>query len=133
MSHYTRTVVSRLFFYLKTVKVAFFLELFESDIDLKKTNIEVIEEVAQTRSLVNWLRKRQAAFIGHIMTMDTLKHFTSTGKLEGRQVETWGNSENNMIDSLNLPVLMNTEKTMAVTFATTDRGVLKDAVVNAVR
>ena len=32
----------------------------------KKTNIEVIEEAGQTRSLVNGIKTQRAVFIGHL-------------------------------------------------------------------
>ena len=50
----------------------------------KKTNIQVVEEAAQTRSLVNRLSRQQVVLISHMMKRQGLEHLVITGKLEGK-------------------------------------------------
>ena len=50
----------------------------------KKKNIKVMEEVGQTKSSFNRIRKRQADFIGHIVRGEVLEHLMITGEVGRR-------------------------------------------------
>ena len=58
----------------------------------EKTNEMVLKEAETNRSLVQKIRKQQAAFFHHVMRREILEHFLTTGKLhrkrsKGRQRE----------------------------------------------
>ena len=60
--------------------------------NFRKTNIEIMKEKGQTWSSINRMRRQQAAFIGHVMTMEGLEHLITTGKQEGKGAK--GDREN---------------------------------------
>ena len=93
----------------------------------KRPNVEVMEEVGLTRSLVNRIRKQQATFVGHILRRKGLEYLVITGKMEGRGGR--GRQREQMIDSL--AAWMDIDKTASAISAAKDRAVWKDMIANA--
>ena len=67
---------------IKAVEMCFWRMLLKISWAETKTDIE---EAAQSRSLVNKIPKRWAAFIGNIMRSEDLEHLATKGKLERRR------------------------------------------------
>ena len=53
----------------------------------KRTNLEILNwfSAGSTRKLISNVKRRQAAFLGHVMRKGKLEHLLTTGKIEGKR------------------------------------------------
>ena len=51
----------------------------------KRTNLEILNTARSTRKLISNVKRRQAAFLDHVMRKGKLEHLLTTGKIEGKR------------------------------------------------
>ena len=65
----------------------------------KKTDQYVLEELGTKRTILQVIRKRQMAFLGHINRNKGLEHLALTGKIEGKKSR--GRQRLNYLNNIN--------------------------------
>ena len=85
----------------------------------KRTNVSILEETNQERSLINTIRKRQLKFLGHICRRKGLEFLSLTGKIEGTRSR--GRQRITFLDSLSSFVTGNNKDNIALLRMTEDR------------
>ena len=81
----TWTIIEPIQKKVEAVEMWFWRRMLKIPWTAKRTNVEVMDEAGLTRSLVNRIRKQQAAFVRHILRRKGLEHLVITGKMEGRR------------------------------------------------
>ncbi|BFY98674.1 hypothetical protein BsWGS_01714 [Bradybaena similaris] len=71
--------------YLEAVEMWFYRRMMRIPWTDKRRNEDVLRETNSRRELVTRIRRRQAAFFGHVMRRGGLEYAVSTGKLEGKR------------------------------------------------